>query len=86
MLTPLVTRRQLSTPAPHHSFRTSRIPSTMSAATLDAPAGVTRPIVFFDIMIGDTPAGRIKMGASVAPSRSLAPLGPRDSVLEYMPY
>ncbi|RSH82578.1 Peptidyl-prolyl cis-trans isomerase H [Apiotrichum porosum] len=30
-------------------------------ASLDAPAGVTRPIVFFDVTIGDTPAGRIKM-------------------------
>ncbi|RXK40892.1 peptidyl-prolyl cis-trans isomerase H [Tremella mesenterica] len=27
----------------------------------EPPPGVTRPIVFFDIMIGDTPAGRIKM-------------------------
>ncbi|OCF30757.1 peptidyl-prolyl cis-trans isomerase 11 [Kwoniella heveanensis BCC8398] len=33
------------------------------ASSLDAPAGVTRPIVFFDVSIGDTPAGRIKMGA-----------------------
>lgn len=32
------------------------------SSSLDAPAGVTRPIVFFDITIGDTPAGRIKMG------------------------
>lgn len=30
----------------------------------DAPEGVTRPIVFFDVTIGDTPAGRIKMGMS----------------------
>ncbi|KAK4688855.1 peptidyl-prolyl isomerase H (cyclophilin H), partial [Tremellales sp. Uapishka_1] len=28
---------------------------------LDAPSGVTRPVVFFDVSIGDTPAGRIKM-------------------------
>lgn len=33
-------------------------------ASLDPPAGVTRPIVFFDINIGETPAGRIKMGKS----------------------
>lgn len=31
-------------------------------APLDAPEGVTRPIVFFDVNIGDHPAGRIKMG------------------------
>ncbi|KLT39776.1 hypothetical protein CC85DRAFT_288191 [Cutaneotrichosporon oleaginosum] len=30
-------------------------------APLDAPEGVTRPIVFFDVNIGDHPAGRIKM-------------------------
>jgi hypothetical protein len=36
----------------------------MSNPALEPPAGVTRPIVFFDIMIGDTPAGRIKMGTS----------------------
>lgn len=36
--------------------------STMASSSLDAPSGVTRPIVFFDINIGDTPAGRIKMG------------------------
>jgi len=28
---------------------------------MDAPSGVTRPIVFFDVQIGETPAGRIKM-------------------------
>jgi hypothetical protein len=28
----------------------------------DAPDDVTRPIVFFDINIGDNKAGRIKMG------------------------
>ncbi|WVW78265.1 peptidyl-prolyl cis-trans isomerase H [Kwoniella bestiolae CBS 10118] len=31
------------------------------ASSLDPPAGVTRPIVFFDVSIGETPAGRIKM-------------------------
>lgn len=31
-------------------------------SSIDPPAGHTRPIVFFDISIGDTPAGRIKMG------------------------
>lgn len=36
-------------------------------APLDAPEGVTRPIVFFDVNIGDTPAGRIKMGACSSP-------------------
>ncbi|UOH84297.1 hypothetical protein LQV05_001092 [Cryptococcus neoformans] len=30
-------------------------------SSIDPPAGHTRPIVFFDISIGDTPAGRIKM-------------------------
>ncbi|KAE8540493.1 hypothetical protein D1P53_003439 [Cryptococcus gattii VGV] len=30
-------------------------------SSLDPPAGHTRPIVFFDVSIGDTPAGRIKM-------------------------
>ncbi|ADV24416.1 peptidyl-prolyl cis-trans isomerase H [Cryptococcus gattii Ru294] len=30
-------------------------------SSFDPPAGHTRPIVFFDISIGDTPAGRIKM-------------------------
>lgn len=29
---------------------------------LDAPPVVTRPVVFFDVSIGETPAGRIKMG------------------------
>lgn len=33
-------------------------------SSLDPPAGHTRPIVFFDVSIGDTPAGRIKMGKS----------------------
>ncbi|KAL7415193.1 cyclophilin-like domain-containing protein [Mrakia frigida] len=28
---------------------------------MDAPSGFTRPIVFFDVQIGETPAGRIKM-------------------------
>lgn len=36
----------------------------MSSNSLDAPAGVVRPVVFFDIQIGETPAGRIKMGMS----------------------
>ncbi|TYJ53071.1 peptidyl-prolyl cis-trans isomerase H [Cryptococcus floricola] len=30
-------------------------------STFDPPAGHTRPVVFFDIHIGETPAGRIKM-------------------------
>jgi hypothetical protein len=34
----------------------------MASTNLDAPAGVVRPVVFFDIQIGETPAGRIKMG------------------------
>jgi len=34
--------------------------STMTS--LDAPSGFTRPVVFFDVSIGETPAGRIKMG------------------------
>ena len=34
----------------------------MASSSLDAPPGVVRPVVFFDIAIGDTPAGRIKMG------------------------
>jgi peptidyl-prolyl isomerase H (cyclophilin H) len=29
--------------------------------SFDAPAGVTRPIVFLDIQIGETAAGRIKI-------------------------
>jgi len=36
----------------------------MASTSLDAPAGVTRPVVFFDINIGETPAGRIKIGTS----------------------
>jgi peptidyl-prolyl isomerase H (cyclophilin H) len=28
----------------------------------EPPAGHVRPVVFFDITIGDAPAGRIKMG------------------------
>ncbi|WVQ79903.1 peptidyl-prolyl cis-trans isomerase H [Cryptococcus sp. DSM 104549] len=31
------------------------------ASSLDPPAGVTRPVVFFDVSIGETPAGRIKI-------------------------
>ncbi|KAL7419184.1 Peptidyl-prolyl cis-trans isomerase-like 1 [Cryptotrichosporon argae] len=31
------------------------------SSSLDAPAGVTRPVVFFDVSIGDISAGRIKM-------------------------
>jgi peptidyl-prolyl isomerase H (cyclophilin H) len=27
----------------------------------DAPEGHTRPVVFFDINIGETPSGRVKM-------------------------
>lgn len=27
----------------------------------DAPSGHTRPVVFFDVQIGETPAGRIKV-------------------------
>jgi len=48
-------------PSPSHQTIS---PLTMSNPALEPPAGVTRPIVFFDIMIGDTPAGRIKMGTS----------------------
>lgn len=36
----------------------------MASSSLEAPPGVTRPVVFFDISIGETPAGRVKMGAS----------------------
>jgi hypothetical protein len=36
----------------------------MASNSLDAPAGVTRPVVFFDINTGETPAGRIKIGKS----------------------
>lgn len=43
------------------SFVNIHLSAAMSSS-LDAPPGVTRPIVFFDITIGDTPAGRIKMG------------------------
>ena len=32
------------------------------ATSLEPPAGITRPVVFFDVAIGDTPAGRIKIG------------------------
>lgn len=32
------------------------------ATSIDAPPGITRPVVFFDVSIGETPAGRIKMG------------------------
>lgn len=55
-------------------------------APLDAPDGVTRPIVFFDINIGDTAAGRIKMGAYEAPlflSSSILPL--RSSFTIHLP-
>ena len=34
----------------------------MASSSLDPPVGVTRPVVFFDVSIGETPAGRIKMG------------------------
>jgi hypothetical protein len=37
----------------------------MASTSLDPPAGVTRPVVFFDINIGETPAGRIKIGKSL---------------------
>jgi len=36
----------------------------MASTSLEPPAGVTRPVVFFDINIGETPAGRIKIGKS----------------------
>ncbi|ORY21330.1 cyclophilin-like domain-containing protein [Naematelia encephala] len=36
----------------------------MASSSLDAPPGVTRPVVFFDVNIGETPAGRIKMADS----------------------
>jgi len=36
----------------------------MASTSLEPPAGVTRPVVFFDINIGETPAGRIKIGTS----------------------
>ncbi|EJT51599.1 hypothetical protein A1Q2_02774 [Trichosporon asahii var. asahii CBS 8904] len=45
------------------------------SSSLDAPAGVTRPIVFFDITIGDTPAGRIKMATSRPSSSALESTG-----------
>jgi peptidyl-prolyl isomerase H (cyclophilin H) len=31
------------------------------ASVPEPPAGHVRPVVFFDVSIGDTPAGRIKM-------------------------
>jgi len=34
----------------------------MASTSAEPAAGVTRPVVFFDITIGETPAGRIKMG------------------------
>jgi hypothetical protein len=37
----------------------------MASTSLEPPAGVTRPVVFFDINIGETPAGRIKIGKSL---------------------
>ena len=40
-------------------------PLDMASSSLDAPAGVIRPIVFFDVSIGETHAGRIKMGQLV---------------------
>jgi hypothetical protein len=36
-------------------------PHLLLPFNMDAPSGVTRPIVFFDVQIGETPAGRIKM-------------------------
>jgi hypothetical protein len=33
----------------------------MAAPSTAPPAGHTRPIVFFDVNIGETPAGRLKM-------------------------
>lgn len=38
-------------------------PPALSPATMsfDAPAGVTRPVCFLDIQIGETAAGRIKI-------------------------
>jgi hypothetical protein len=38
----------------------------MASTSLDPAPGVTRPVVFFDVNIGETPAGRIKIGESSA--------------------
>lgn len=55
--------QDLHFPSPPSST-TSITPSSAAMAPLDAPEGVTRPVVFFDIQIGDQNAGRIKMGES----------------------
>lgn len=49
----------------------------MASSNLEPAAGVVRPVVFFDIQIGETPAGRIKMGTSCfTPLMSLWETGP----------
>ena len=58
----------------HHQDCTNRKSLNMASSSLDAPAGVTRPVVFFDVSIGETHAGRIKMGQLSIPLHAVCKL------------